>query len=135
MNGFAQSRTGRLMALSFGIALIGGGASALIAAPASLYLMSLSVITAIALNIVGLPDALEDFPFEVVLSAIVLPVALFLFATALGVITLYYPKLGFVLVAAGMGSLGLAARPRPSETNARSELRRPSGEQAHAAAR
>jgi FtsH-binding integral membrane protein len=124
MKGFGSSKTARLMALSFAIALIGGGAAAYLAPPTSLYLMSLSVFVPIAMNIVGLPQALEEHGFAAILCAIVLPVALFLYMVGLGVLMAYASSAGIALVAAGVGALGFALRPRGtserSDTSARS---------------
>ena len=108
---FAQSVSGRIMAASFAVALVGGGISTQLEAPTSLYVMALSIFVAIAANIVGLALALEDFLFEAMLSAIGLPVALWLYAIGLGWITTYHPAAGYALTAAGLFSLGIALRP------------------------
>jgi len=111
MKAFTLSSSGRLMALSFSFALLGGGISTQLPKPASLYVMSLSLFAAVVLNIVGLPEAIEDFAYEAILSAIALPVALFLYVIGLGVVTTFHPTAGYAILAAGVVTLGFALRP------------------------
>jgi hypothetical protein len=115
MSDFSRSSTGRLMALSFGIALTGSGIATVVGLPASTVLMSASLFVPITLNIVGLAMALEEHWFGAVLGAILLPVALVAYTIGVNVLATYRPSAGYMLVALGLGALGLALRARKHE--------------------
>ena len=112
MDPFFKSTAGRLMALSFAVALIGGGASALMAhGEAASFVFCASLFVPVVLNVAGLPSALEKDWYHAALSVIVLPMLFFLWAVGMGVIREFHPQYAYPFIALGLGALGLAARP------------------------
>jgi hypothetical protein len=112
MDQFFKSTAGRLMALSFAIALIGGSASALMHhGEAATFTFCLSLFIPIVLNVGGLPTALEQDWYHAVIAVVTLPMLLFLWAIGLGVIREFHPGYAYPFIALGLAALGLAARP------------------------
>lgn len=107
---FLSSTSGRLMSSSISLALLGGGAAALLQQPVSLYVMSLSSILAVVGCIAALQLAVEEFPNHVLVSAIALPILLFLFAIALGFVMNHYTPGGYALLSLGAAALFVAIR-------------------------
>jgi hypothetical protein len=105
------------MALSIGIALVGGGIAAVMHNSSDL-LMSASLFVPIAINIVGLPQALEEHWTEAALAVILLPIALFLYAVGVCVMRQYHPEVGYLFIALGLAAFGMAARPAPTRAGA-----------------
>ena len=111
MGEFSRSMTGRLMALSFGIALVGGGTATLMGGGGgSALLMSVSLFLPIVINIFALPEALEEHWFAAIMSAIILPVGLWLYGIGAPVARVYMPSVGYGFVVLGLGALAMAAR-------------------------
>lgn len=110
MRDFSSSTAGRLMTLSLGVALTGGGVAAVIHSSASVPVMSFSLFVPVVMNIVGLPQALEEHWFQAVLSAILLPFGLFSYAVGAAVLAAYRPDAGYALIALGLGAFALALR-------------------------
>lgn len=116
MSEFLKSFTGRLMALSFGIALVGGGASALMHHGAeATFVMCLSLFAPIVVNVVSLPRALEDQWERAVIAVIALPFLLFLWSVGVGVMREFHPELALPFIVAGLASFVVAAWPSHSE--------------------
>ncbi len=115
MDDFGRSATGRLMALSIGIALVGSGASTFMT-PGSetTVVLSFALFIPIVIMILALPHAIEGHWYHAVLSIIFLPVAAWLFASNIGFVR-EHAGVGLLAIALGVGSLGLAARgPAPA---------------------
>jgi hypothetical protein len=112
MSDFFKSTAARLLALSVGIALVGGAASALMHhGDGSTLVFSASLFVPIVVNIVGLPSALEEHWFHAVLAVILLPVLLFLWVVGLGVLRAYYaPTFAYPFLLLGFAALSMAAR-------------------------
>jgi hypothetical protein len=111
MGEFMKTFTGRLLAVSWAIALGGGGAAMLIAdAGASRLLMTASLFIPGVINIVGLPNALAKHWYHAVMCGIMLPPGLWLYAIGLANLREQAPGWGAGLVVLGLGALVLAAR-------------------------
>lgn len=110
MSSFIRSTSGRLVAFSFALALIGGGASVHASATTALYVMSLSVFIGIVGCVAALQLAVEDFEATSILGSIALPVMLFMFAIGLGVTTAYYKAGSYGFMALGVASLIVGLR-------------------------
>ena len=110
MSDFSRSTTGRLIALSFGIALVGSGAATIIGLPAATALLSVSLFVPITITLFALVQALSEHWLEAVLSAIFLPLVLFGYAVGVGVLATYRPGAGYPLIMLGLGAFALALR-------------------------
>jgi hypothetical protein len=110
---FFRSMAGRILALSVAIALLGGSAAVLVGGgEGSLFLLAASLFLPVVMNIVGLPTAIEEHWTAAVLSVILLPVLLFLWAIGIAVIRAYHHHaLVLPFLAAGLAALVVAARP------------------------
>jgi hypothetical protein len=113
MNDFFKSTAARLLALSVGIALVGGAASALMQpGDGATILFSASLFVPVVVNVVGLPSAIEEHWSHAVMAVILLPWLLFLWVVALGVLRAYYPPaFAYPFLVAGFAALAAAARP------------------------
>jgi hypothetical protein len=112
MDQFLKSTAGRLMALSFAIALIGGSASALMHhGEAATFTFCLSLFVPIVLNVGGLPTAIEQDWHHAVIAVVTLPMLLFLWAVGLGVMREFHPAYVYPFIALGVVALVVAARP------------------------
>ncbi len=112
MKQFSKSTAGRLIALAFAVALIGGGVSALMphGATAS-FVFCASLFVPVVLCVAGLPTAVEGDWYHAVLAVIVLPPLLFLWAVGIGVVRDFHPMFAYPSIALGIAALALAARP------------------------
>jgi hypothetical protein len=110
MNSFIRSTSGRLVAFSFALALIGGGASVHLSGVTALYIMALTVFAGIVGCVAALQLAVEDFEGTAILSSIAFPFLLFMFAIGLGVSTAFYKAGSFGFIALGIGSLIVGLR-------------------------
>ncbi len=101
------------MALSFAISLLAGGASALMPhGSGSTFLFCASLFVPIVVNLVGLSRVLESDWYHAVLSVILLPMLLLLWAVGLGVIREFHlHALATSALVLGLAPLYLAARP------------------------
>ena len=101
------------MSLSFAISLLAGGASALMPRGSeSAFLFCASLFVPIVINVAGLSRVLETDWYHAVLSALLLPMLLFLWAVGLGVIReLHIDALAYSVLVLGTAPLYLAARP------------------------
>jgi hypothetical protein len=112
MGEFLKSFTGRLMALSIGIALVGGGASALMHhGVEATFVMCLSLFAPIVVNAAALPSALEEHWESAVLAVIALPCLMLLWAVGVGVMREFHPELGGPVIVAGLAAFVVAAWP------------------------
>jgi NhaP-type Na+/H+ or K+/H+ antiporter len=124
MDSFIRSTSGRLIAFSFALALIGGGASVHLSGDTSLYVMTLSIFAGIVGCVAALQLAVEDFEGASILSSIALPIMLFMYAIGLGVTTAFYRVGSYGFIALGIASLivglrslwGEASEPAPMKT-------------------
>jgi hypothetical protein len=118
MTAFTRSTSGRLMTLSLSLALIGGGASALMQPDMSMYVMNGSLFAAVVAGVASMQLALDEFPSHTVLSLILLPFALFLYVVGLGVMKAYYPAMAYVPLVLGLLSLAFLLRSGTREQHA-----------------
>jgi len=107
---FIESTSGRLMSFSVSAALLGGGASALMQSPTSLYVMAFSTFGAVVGCVAALQLGIEDHHEETVMAVIFLPMLLFLYAVALGFVMNYYQAGAYAFLALGAGVLLVALR-------------------------
>jgi len=111
MDWLSHSTTGRLLALSFAISLIGGGASALMArGEAASFVFAAALFVPVLISAVALVFALEQDWYHAVLALIPLPGLLLLWSVGLGVIRELHPHVGYLALALGLGALVLAVR-------------------------
>ncbi|NUQ74004.1 MAG: hypothetical protein HUU21_10650 [Polyangiaceae bacterium] len=132
MSSFLRSTSGRLVAFSFALALIGGGISVHMSEMTRLYVMALTVFIGIVGGVAALQLAVEEFEGIAILNSILFPVALFLYAVGLNVSTAFHPSWSFGFIALGIAFLIVGLRSMwgsASETQAKPMLR-----QAHAPA-
>ena len=116
MNSFVRSTSGRLIAFSFALALIGGGASVHLSGDTSLYVMTLSIFIGIVGCVAALQLAVEDFEGTSILSSIVFPVLLFMYAIGLGVSTAFHKAGSYGFIALGIASLIVGLKAMWSES-------------------
>jgi hypothetical protein len=113
MNELSSTTHGRLLATAMAIAMLGGGSAVLLHSSASVPLMAVSVFAGITLGIVAVALSVEEHrsPLFTTLALILLPVALFLYALAVGLAisagTLWagYGFLGLGTLFAGLAAL------------------------------
>ena len=110
MGQFIHSTSGRLMSFSITTALIGGGVSAFMAPPTSLYVMVFSSFVAITGCIASLQLGIEDHPKTTILSIILLPILLYLYAIGLFFVMKHYTEGAYGILALGACSLLVALR-------------------------
>lgn len=118
MSSFIQSTSGRLIAFSLALALIGGGSSVHLSATASLYVMSVSVFIAIVGCVGALQLAVEEHLAASIAAVILLPFLLFMYAVGLGVGAAFHPGWSYGFIALGIASLLVALRASGSEKRA-----------------
>ena len=115
MDDYGRSATGRLMALSIGIALVGSGASTFMA-PGSetTVVLGLALIVPIVIMILALPHAIEGDWYHAVLTVIFLPVAAWVYTANIGFVR-EHAGVAYLAIGLGVGALGFAARgPAPA---------------------
>lgn len=105
MTPFNRTTSGRLMALSFASALLGGGASALMTSPMSLYVMSLSTFAGVVGCVAALQLAEEEHFQQTIMSILLLPFALYLYAVGLGFVMNHWTSAAYALLALGIAPL------------------------------
>ena len=110
MSSFYHSTSGRLMSTSVATALIGGGAAALMAQPTSLYVMALSSFMAVVGCIASLQLGIDEHPTPTIVSVILLPIFLFLYAIGLFFVMKYYPEGAYGILALGACAAFVAMR-------------------------
>src|SRR5262249_9587381 len=109
MSGFVQLTSGRLMTLAAASALIGGGAAAGAGGTAAYVLLSAGLLCGIVCAILSVAIGVERFPFEVALSVVLLPWALFLYAIGQQLMARSEPEGGYFLIALGIAAAARAA--------------------------
>jgi hypothetical protein len=110
MDDFGRSATGRLMALSIGIALAGSGVASLMTPGSEATgVLGFALFVPIVINILGIPQALEKYWASAVLSIFFLPVAAWLYATHIADVR-EHPGIAYAVIGLGIGALGWAAR-------------------------
>jgi hypothetical protein len=110
MNAFLKTSSGRLLVLAISLFLL-GGAAAVLGEPAATMVFALSFPVAIAIGVVALFTGTTESLGSVMLAAILLPLALFIYAPVVFVIGVYMPSAGYLVIALGLGALGIALRP------------------------
>jgi hypothetical protein len=109
MKTFILSGSGRILALAFGVALVGSGASKLINGTAGIAIGSIAVLLAIAFAVFALATAIEKHFDAAVLAVVLLPWLAFLGEVGLGLL----PRSGAgLLVVAGGVAVAFAVRRR-----------------------
>ena len=111
MRDFIRTSGGRLLSVATAVALLGGGAAALLGQPAATWVIALFVPVVIALGFVGVAYASLEHWGIAIGAALSLPWVLFLYAVGLGVVVNYAPAAGYALGALGAGALAFALRP------------------------
>jgi hypothetical protein len=110
MTQFIRSTSGRLMSFSIATALIGGGASALMQSPASLYVMAFSTFMAIVGCVASIQLAVEEYEGHAIYGVILLPFLLFLYAVALGFVMNFFAAGAYAFLALGAAVLLVGLR-------------------------
>ena len=109
---FFKTTPGRLVALSIAVALICGGASALMPhGVESTFVLCVSLFVPVVINTLGLPQALEKDWYHAALCAMILPLGFFLWAVGIGSVRENYPWIAYPAIAVGFVALAVAARP------------------------
>src|SRR4051812_32978842 len=108
MNRFSRTMSGRAILSSLALALGFGGLSTLANHTVSPLLLFIALFGAVCIDLVALGFALEDHWAEAVLSIVLLPLALFLFAVGVGVVANFYPQGGYGFIALAAVPLALA---------------------------
>lgn len=107
---FAQSSSGRLFTLGFGLAFIGGGAAALATGGAATALLSAGLLLGVVCGILAVAVGLGDHPNHTVLALIGLPFALFLYSLAQGLLAQsHHAGAAYGLVVLGLAAVARAA--------------------------
>lgn len=106
----------RLLSIAIAIALIGGGISATMTGAAAIPLLGISLLGSVCLSLISIANLIEPRPFLAMVSVIVLPIALFLYAIGLGVVVSEAPWGAYAFIALGalVAGVTLAKRPRTS---------------------
>lgn len=117
MDDYSRTPVGRLMALSIGIALVGSGASTMMA-PGSetTAVFGFALFIPIVINILSIPHALEKHWQSAVLSMIFLPVGAWVYTANIAFVR-EHPIVAYLAIAFGLVALGMAAR-GPGEAKA-----------------
>lgn len=110
MRAFLRSTSGRLVAFSFALVLLGGGVSVHLSDMTRLYVMTMTVFIGIVGGVAALQLAVEEFERAAILSSIIFPVALFLYAVALNVSTAFHPSWSYGFIALGIAFLIVGLR-------------------------
>jgi len=108
---FVRTTGGRLVALAVAVALIAGGAAALLHEPSATWVVALAFPVAVALGFVGVAYASLDHWDVAVGLALSLPWVLFLYVIGVGLAVSLAPVVGYVLAVLGAGALAFALRP------------------------
>lgn len=111
MREFIRTSGGRLLSVSTAVALLGGGAAALLGEPSATWVVALFFPVVIALGFLGVAYASLEHWGIAIGAAIALPWVLFVYAIGLGVVVNYAPAVGYALGALGAGALAFALRP------------------------
>jgi hypothetical protein len=112
MNELSTTAHGRLLSAAMALALIGGGAAAVLQNGMSQALMSLAILLGGTLGIVAVALSIEEHktPMFTVFAVISLPVALFLYVVGLGLSMKGAPWAGYCFMGLGLVFAGMAAR-------------------------
>lgn len=125
MSNYAQSTSGRLLTLAVGVALLGGGAAALLGGSIAPVVLCSGLLGAIGCTILAVGLGIERFPFQTALSLICLPWGLFLYVLGQGVMAHARPDGGYLMLLLAAAALARAAfvganlaAPRQAEAHA-----------------
>ena len=105
MSGFAQSTSGRLITLSMSLALLGGGAGAVIGGVPGLALIALGLMLGIAASIFGVAEGIERHGETIALYVLLVPWMLFLYGIGTLMALYYQPSVGYLLIALGIAAI------------------------------
>jgi hypothetical protein len=108
MSGFLQSTSGRLITLSLSLALLGGGAGAVLGGVTGVTLLMLGILLGIVASIMGVAFGIERHGGYVALFVLMSPWALFLYTIGTFVAFNYQPSAGYLLIALGLASIARA---------------------------
>jgi hypothetical protein len=110
MDDYGRSATGRLMALSIGIGLVGSGASTFMApGSGTTVLFAFALFIPIVIMILAIPHALEKQWYHAVMSVMFLPVAAWVYTSNIAVVR-EHAWVAYLTIGLGIGALGFAAR-------------------------
>ena len=108
MSSFLQSTSGRLITLSLSLALLGGGAGAVLGGMTGLTLLMLGIMLGIVASIIGVALGIERHGGYVALFVLMAPWVLFLYGIGTLLAFTYQPSAGYLLIALGLASIARA---------------------------
>jgi hypothetical protein len=108
MSGFTQSTSGRLITLSVSLALLGGGAGAVIGGMVGFALIVAGILLGIAASIIGVAVGIERHGEIMALYLLLAPWVLFLYGIGTLMALTYAPSAGYLFIALGLAAIARA---------------------------
>ena len=127
MSSFLRSTAGRFITLSVSLALLGGGAGAVIGGVSGLALLGLGVMLGIVASIIGVAVGIERHGEILAIYVLMAPWVLFLYGIGALVALYNQPNAGYLFIA-----LGIAAIARAIFISESSDAREAAPREAHA---
>lgn len=115
MNWFARTPSGRMLLLTAGLVLTGGGVAVMLGAPTATLIMAVIYPVALTVGVFAMVLAPAESFAAALAGVLGLPFPLLAFATLLGVMVKYYPDGGYVLLV--LGALSFLLTLLPPEIN------------------
>jgi hypothetical protein len=111
MNWFAGTPSGRMLLLTAGLVLTGGGVGVLLGGPTATVIMAIVYPVALTVGVFAMVLAPAESFAAALAGVLGLPFPLLAFATLLGVMVKYYPDGGYALLVLGAITLVLILLP------------------------
>ena len=105
MSSFTQSTSGRLITLSLSLALLGGGAGAVVGGVPGFTLLGLGLMLGVVASIIGVAVGIEQHGETLAIYVLMVPWVLFLYGVGTLVAFSYQPNVGYLLIAAGLAAI------------------------------
>lgn len=111
MKWFSRTPSGRMLLLTTGMVLTGGGVSVLLGGPTATLIMALVYPVALTVGVFAMVLAPADSFAAALAGVLGLPFPILAFATLLGVMVKYYPDGGYPLLVLGVVAFALSLLP------------------------
>lgn len=108
MSGFLRSTSGRWITLSLSLALLGGGAGAVLGGVPGFALLGLGLMLGIVASIIGVAVGIERHGETIAIYVLMAPWVLFLYGCGMLVAFNYQPNLGYLSIALGIAAIARA---------------------------